>query len=69
MLSSRPCTAGDPELPLDSAPAFLLTARRPRAQGDQCAVKAERVQLTFTQEQIEEISECGVSLQNLAELY
>jgi hypothetical protein len=59
----------DPELPLDSAPAFLLTARRPRAQGDQSAVKAEQFQLTFTQEQIDEISECGVALQNLAELY
>jgi hypothetical protein len=45
------------------------TARRPRVSNDQSAAKAEQFQLTFTQEQIDEISECGVSLQNLAELY
>lgn len=59
----------DPDLPLDSAPAFLLSARRPRAHGDQSAEKAEHFHLSFTQEQMDEISECGVSLQNLAELY
>ena len=55
---------------LESAPSFLLNPhRKPRNAGDATTERAEQFQLSFTQEQIDEISECGVSLQNLAELY
>ena len=58
------------EGPVENAPSFLLNPnKKPRHAGDKTTERAEQFQLSFTQEQIDEITECGVSLQNLAELY